>query len=102
MDKKGWLLIVLIVIVLAVGAFAVIGSFKKSVGGNIGGNVTEMCNSDSDCVPAECCHPTSCAAKNQKQDCGRVFCTMNCEPGTLDCGQGSCVCINNKCEAVIK
>ena len=59
------------------------------------------CNSDSDCVPASCCHPSSCVNINFKPDCTGIRCTMECAPETMDCGQGSCVCKNNKCEAVI-
>jgi hypothetical protein len=59
------------------------------------------CNADSDCVPSDCCHAISCTAKNNSPDCEGVMCTMNCEPGTLDCG-GSCVCQNNKCAANLK
>ncbi len=60
------------------------------------------CEKDSDCVPAQCCHPTSCVNKNYAPDCSGIFCTMECKPDTLDCGQGKCVCINNKCEAEIE
>ncbi|HZX45182.1 MAG TPA: hypothetical protein VFF28_05875 [Candidatus Nanoarchaeia archaeon] len=58
------------------------------------------CNKDSDCFPAECCHPTSCT--NIKPDCDGRFCSMNCAPGTMDCGQGYCGCVDNKCSAVIQ
>lgn len=60
----------------------------------------EECSVDSDCVPASCCHATSCVPKSQAPNCDAVACTMNCEPGTLDCG-GSCVCQESKCSAVI-
>ena len=59
------------------------------------------CETDADCVAAECCHPTSCINKNFKSDCKEIACTMSCEPGTLDCGQGSCLCVDNKCSAKI-
>lgn len=62
---------------------------------------TETCHTDSDCVPATCCHADSCVLESQKPDCSEIFCTLNCEPGTLDCAQGSCECINSKCEAVL-
>jgi len=57
-----------------------------------------FCNSDEDCVPASCCHATDCVSKDQAPDCTDVFCTMECRPGTLDCG-GRCVCEDNKCVA---
>lgn len=50
------------------------------------------CSADSDCVPAQCCHPTSCTAKHNAPDCKGIFCTEDCQSGTLDCGQGKCIC----------
>lgn len=58
------------------------------------------CSTDSDCVPATCCHPSSCVPKYAAPDCTGVMCTMHCAPGTMDCGQGHCGCIENKCEVV--
>jgi hypothetical protein len=58
------------------------------------------CTSDSECVPKNCCHPDSCVPSSQGPVCDGVICTLSCEPGTLDCGQGSCGCVNSKCEAV--
>lgn len=58
------------------------------------------CSSDEDCVPDSCCHPKSCVSNIEAPVCKGIACTMNCEPATLDCGQGSCNCVNNKCEAV--
>jgi len=60
------------------------------------------CLDDSDCVPATCCHPASCVPKEQAPDCSRVVCTQECVPGTMDCGQGYCVCENGRCRAVIR
>lgn len=54
------------------------------------------CESDSDCVPQECCHPTSCINAKYKKSCEGVACTMVCE-GPIDCGAGRCECYNNKC-----
>jgi putative hemolysin len=64
--------------------------------------VENECKEDSDCVPASCCHPTSCVNKNFAPICSGTMCTMDCKIGTLDCGYGSCVCINKKCSAVIQ
>ncbi len=50
------------------------------------------------CVPAQCCHPTSCVPADQAPDCSETFCTLECRPGTLDCGQGSCQAVEGKCE----
>lgn len=58
---------------------------------------TFECQIDSDCVPASCCHPTSCVAIENAPSCESLFCTMDCKPGTLDCGRGSCGCVENKC-----
>ena len=60
------------------------------------------CNEDSDCVPSECCHPKSCVNVGFKPDCSGIFCSMECAPGTMDCGQGSCGCVKNKCTAAIE
>jgi len=57
------------------------------------------CSQDADCVPASCCHASSCIASENKPDCSGIYCSMECAPGTLDCGQGSCVCKEGKCGA---
>jgi len=59
------------------------------------------CEKDEDCVPEQCCHPTSCINKAFAPDCRGVICTAECVPGTMDCGQGYCACINNRCQAII-
>jgi hypothetical protein len=53
------------------------------------------CASDSDCVPAQCCHPDSCINVAQKHVC-TLLCTASCQ-GPIDCGAGHCGCINGKC-----
>ncbi len=60
------------------------------------------CANNEDCAPAACCHADSCINKNFKPDCKRAFCTLECRPGTMDCGKGYCACENNKCIAVIE
>ncbi len=55
------------------------------------------CVNDADCVPAQCCHPTSCVHVSEAPDCDDVMCTMECAPDTMDCGQGSCVCQDGEC-----
>ncbi len=55
------------------------------------------CETDADCVPAQCCHPMSCIAQGQAPNCNGVMCTMVCQPGTMDCGQGRCICIGGRC-----
>jgi hypothetical protein len=56
------------------------------------------CMTDDECVPAECCHPTSCINKANKGVC-TLLCTMSCE-GPVDCGAGSCGCVKGKCNVV--
>jgi hypothetical protein len=59
---------------------------------------SQNCTIDDDCVPAECCHPTSCINKAEKSVCN-MLCTMNCQ-GPIDCGAGHCGCVNGKCSVV--
>jgi len=55
------------------------------------------CREDSDCVPAQCCHATSCVVQRKAPDCTRTRCTRECVAGTLDCRQKSCACIRKRC-----
>ncbi|MBP1927814.1 hypothetical protein J2741_000361 [Methanolinea mesophila] len=72
----------------------------------VSGTVTVMlqqpgltaCTQPSDCVPAQCCHPTSCINKDYKEVC-TVFCTASCE-GPIDCGAGTCGCVNGQCGVI--
>ncbi|PIN93191.1 hypothetical protein COU54_03945 [Candidatus Pacearchaeota archaeon CG10_big_fil_rev_8_21_14_0_10_31_24] len=96
MVKKS-VLIGLFLILLAIG----IGYFYNSkplVNDELG----DYCEVDSDCVPNNCCHADSCVSVDNAPECEGVRCTLSCEPGTLDCGQGSCGCVNNRCSASIK
>jgi len=56
------------------------------------------CSADGDCVAESCCHASSCVAKENAPICSGIKCTMDCRPGSLDCG-GSCLCENGKCVA---
>ncbi len=58
----------------------------------------QSCMTDHECVPAQCCHPTSCTNKANKGVCN-LMCTRSCE-GPIDCGAGSCGCVNGKCSVV--
>ena len=53
------------------------------------------CLSDIDCVPEQCCHPTTCMNKDYKTVC-TLFCTDVCM-GPIDCGAGQCACLGGKC-----
>jgi hypothetical protein len=59
---------------------------------------TNSCLSDADCAPAQCCHPTSCVNSAFRGVCN-LACTSSCE-GPLDCGAGSCGCVNGICTVV--
>lgn len=61
----------------------------------------KLCTKDDDCVPATCCHPNDAVNKAHAPDCRGLGCTMMCEPGTIDCGQGAIKCLENQCKAVI-
>lgn len=54
------------------------------------------CESDSDCTPSSCCHPTETVNKEFAPDCSGVACTLSCS-GPLDCGCGVPSCENNRC-----
>ncbi|MBT4538830.1 hypothetical protein HOI26_05680 [Candidatus Woesearchaeota archaeon] len=63
--------------------------------------VEEQCNVDSDCIAATCCHASAAVNVDYAPDCENAICTAVCEPGTLDCGQGSIACVKNKCSVVL-
>lgn len=78
---------------------------EKNNSGKINSTINDSirsCNFDNDCVPASCCHASSCTLKSNEPNCAGISCTMDCKPNTLDCGQGSCSCIDGKCKAVLK
>jgi len=58
------------------------------------------CERNEDCVPAQCCHPDSCINIEYRPDCEGIFCTMECQPGTMDCGRGYCACVDNTCQVM--
>ncbi len=62
------------------------------------GNQT-VCTQDADCVPAQCCHPTSCTVAAEAPNCSGVVCTLSCE-GPIDCGAGHCGCLNGTCVVI--
>ena len=91
MNKKGLVGIIIILgVLLVVGFFWFVGEYNKN------GVVSE----NEGCVPASCCHSTTCVPASEAPNCRGVFCTMNCKPDTLDCGQGSCEIIDEKCGVV--
>ena len=64
-------------------------------------NSQTICVQDSDCVPALCCHATSSVNKEFAPDCQGQLCSMECSPGTLDCGQGKIKCLEQECRIVL-
>jgi len=56
------------------------------------------CTNDSQCVPAQCCHPTSCINAAYKEVCTEL-CTLECK-GPIDCGAGHCACVDGTCKVI--
>jgi hypothetical protein len=75
----------------------VMGLCAALAGGCSAADTAPACRADADCVPATCCHPTACVPKAGAPDCAGTACTMDCRPGTLDCG-GRCVCTDGRCD----
>jgi hypothetical protein len=61
----------------------------------------KSCFEDEDCVPATCCHALEAMNKEVAPNCENVFCTTECVPGTIDCGQGEIKCVGGVCEVVL-
>ncbi len=62
----------------------------------------KQCSADSDCIKASCCHASDAINKLYGPDCGGQFCTAECVPGTLDCGQGEVRCVKGGCKVLMK
>jgi hypothetical protein len=90
-NKRLFYLIALLLISFVIVILLAYSDNKKN-----GGNIKE-CEEDSDCIPITCCHPESCTIKQKAPGCDNSICTMACL-GPLDCGVGSCSCVNNKCQ----
>jgi hypothetical protein len=54
---------------------------------------TDRCDKDEDCAPVAQCHPDRCL---RTEHAGTLppdtMCTMECRPGTVDCGYNHCGC----------
>ncbi len=59
------------------------------------------CSVDKDCVTSTCCHASEAVPKEDGPDCTGQLCTMECVPGTVDCGQGKVKCVSGECEVVL-
>ena len=64
-------------------------------------SVEKQCVVDSDCLGATCCHVSEAVNREHAPDCSGQLCTMDCEPGTTDCGQGEVQCVSGSCEVVL-
>lgn len=62
----------------------------------------KKCSADSDCFPSSCCHAADVVNAANKPNCNSVLCTAECEPNTLDCGQGEIRCVSGGCTAIIR
>lgn len=96
MRKRGALVLVIILVLLIVGGYYVFGGESEK------GEISEelYCETASDCVPKEACHASSCVVLGFEENKEGILCSQSCEPGTFDCGQGSCGCVDNKCQGV--
>ena len=70
---------------------------NNTVGRAVLPGVEPACSVDTECVPKTCCHPSACVHASQQPDCSDIYCTADCKPNTIDCGQGACKCMNQKC-----
>ena len=91
--KIFWTIIILFIILIGL-IYAIVNSNNKE-------KVNFDCSENNECVPASCCHAESCISSDKAPVCNRTVCTQECS-STLDCGQGSCGCINNKCTVIKK
>ena len=87
LDYKKILVIILLIILTI---FLILKAFKKD---------SYECIKDIDCVPAGCCHSSSCIPIEQKPNCSGIFCSQVCS-GPLDCGVGHCGCAKGKCRVI--
>ena len=96
MAERGIAMIIVMIILLAMGVYF----FDRFIDSEVDESLE--CRVDAECVPASCCHASSCVSAQKKPNCSGIYCTQECAPGTLDCGQGNCRCVKNKCETVFK
>lgn len=65
-------------------------------------NVTNVeCTTNTQCVTNAICHPSACINSINLITSGKggSICIADCS-GPLDCGKGTCQCINSKCAIV--
>ncbi|MDP1695710.1 MAG: hypothetical protein Q8L29_02245 [archaeon] len=94
MNKRGFFpAIVAVFVILVIGSMFM----EIKIENDDKNDDVKECVINEDCVPETCCHATSCVPKEKQPNCEGIYCSQDCELGTLDCGQGSCECIENKC-----
>jgi len=53
----------------------------------------DPCDKDEDCAPVAECHPARCTRRDRAGTMpSDLMCTMECRPGTVDCGYNHCGC----------
>jgi len=88
----------IIIFLLAVLIFLIIFIRRIPENGSMAAQLdSSSCKLDSDCFADSCCHAKGCINSENKPVCNSIMCTQECVPNTLDCGQGACKCLNNKC-----
>ena len=90
-NKKLLYIILLLIVILAIVVYFILNPVKDP----------DKCYKDKDCVKASCCHASDCTLKSKAPNCEGIFCTQECVENTLDCGQGSCKCLDGICKGVI-
>ncbi|HLC90478.1 MAG TPA: hypothetical protein VJI15_01805 [Candidatus Nanoarchaeia archaeon] len=88
-----WIILLLVVLLMATVLSSC--SFEQKI------PLEKQCAIDKDCVPAGCCHAKDALNTDFAPDCEGAICTLNCEPNTLDCGQGEIRCVEGECQALI-
>ena len=97
------IVIVILTLIIILSISAVLIARSRSIPQNWENKTGEKgyCTADSECVPAGCCHSATCVYKAKAPNCSNSACTAVCEPGTLDCGQAECKCMNSECVTII-
>ena len=93
---------VVLIAAILVGCLTPPAASVNSPGSNTVGTDGEkrVCKADADCVAEQCCHPTSSVNTLNAPECGEAVCTLDCKPGTVDCGQGYFACASGQCVAM--
>jgi len=93
-SKLFWIILLLLLLLLILIFIFIKAGEKKN-------EIEKECLDPSDCVPATCCHPSSCTSISKKPICNGTLCSQDCE-SILDCGNAYCGCINGKCDVIKK